>query len=115
MVIRLTFILPLFILSGTVVLGQSAVSQSQNSSFNEASENHIQRISPPSEKMIHVVDTDDSFHLSGIAAEARLKDPAIKKDDQLTERDFIIERSPDIRIEYVPEKKKINPSKEKPL
>ena len=113
---RFIFILTLIIFSATIVHGQSIESKPSQQALRISSNTEFpQEASPSVLNNPAVVKASDSFHLSGSTAEMRLRDPNLKKDDQLTEKNFIIERSPDIKIEYVPENPQKMQTKERPL
>jgi hypothetical protein len=61
-------------------------------------------------KSLPVVDSPSVYHQKGIEIEKSFQNPALKKDSQLESREFIIERSPNIKIEYKPS---IQPSNNK--
>ena len=50
-------------------------------------------------------DSLSKYHRNGIELEQRLSNAELKKDQNLDSKEFIIERSSNIRIEYKPEKK----------
>jgi hypothetical protein len=57
----------------------------------------------------------DAYHLRGDRMEQLLSDGQSRKDDRLPEGEFIIERSPLIKIEYTPAKSRSEIKTEKPL
>lgn len=102
MVLRNFFLLAVLLFLGNVVSGQSkkpSVSVSVHSKVGK-------------DFSINADDTlrsdqKDVYHLRGAKIEKLFSDSQPKKDDRLPEHDFIIERSPDIKIQYSPSKSQL--------
>jgi hypothetical protein len=110
MYLRNIFLLITLLFGGNTVFGQSKDLPNASSVHSEVGK-EIKIIADDSAKL----GQKDVYHQRGDRMEQLLSDGQSTKDDRLPEQNFIIERSPQIKIEYTPARSRSGSKTEKPL